>query len=150
MPASLLSRGRSRARLFGPSLLSRPEAVQVGREEAGDLRVPGGQWPSLQPWWPGGSGCGQSGAEFLWLENEHKRTNAEGCTMLMRHSPGHSHGAVPHHHCLGPGREQRGAWRLMAELIAPASAGSSLPRSPNSHYSSRGKGVEGGCTSLLD
>lgn len=28
--------------------------------------------------------------------------------MLMRHSPGHRH-AVPHHHCLGPGREQRGA-----------------------------------------
>lgn len=70
------------------------------------------------PWWPAGSGCDQGGAKFLWLENEHKRTNTADCIMLMWHSPGHCHRAVPHHHCLGPGREQRGAWRLMAELIA--------------------------------
>lgn len=70
--------------------------------------------------------------------------------MLMRHSSGHCHGAVPHHHCLGPGREQRGAWRLMAELIARGSAGSLPPRSPNSHYSWRGLGGGRGCTSLLD
>lgn len=101
-------------------------------------------------WWPGGSGCGQGGAEFLWLENEHKRTNIEGCTMLIRHSPGLCHGAVAHYHCLSPGREQRGAWRLMAELIAQGSAGSSPPWSPNSHYNSGAEVGARGCTSLLD
>lgn len=65
--------------------------------------------------------------------------------MLMRLSLGHRHGAVPHHHRLGPGSEQRGAWQLMAELIARSSAGSWQPQSPNSHYSSGGK-----CTFLLD
>lgn len=116
-----------------------PKQLQAGQAEAGGPLGPRGSWGSGQvcnpaTWWPGGSGCGQGGAKLPWLENEHKRTNTEACTMLMRHSPGHRH-AVPHHHCLGPGREQQDALRLMAALIAWGSAGFSPLGSPNCQYS---------------
>lgn len=129
-----------------------PKQLQAGQAEAGVLWVsvvPGGSGQVCNPatWWPGGSGCGQGGAKLPWLENEHKRTNTEACTMLMRHSPGHRH-AVPHHHCLGPGREQRDALRLMAALIAWGSAGFSPLGSPNCQYS--WWWGWGRCTSLLD